>query len=77
MCSSDLVEPVLQCAQPLGVGIDNGDVVGFRRQIFSHRRTHLSRAQYDDFQITISTSNPDSNLCAAAAPRARDRYRVA
>ena len=62
------VEPVLQRAQALGVGIDDGDVVGFRGQVFGDRRTDLSRAQYNDFQSTFSTIRCDSILCASGTP---------
>jgi hypothetical protein len=48
------VQPVLQRVQAVGIGIDDGDVVGFRSQVFGDRRTDLPGAEDDNFQITIS-----------------------
>ena len=70
------IELVLQRREAFRVGIDDGDVVGLRREIFRDGGTDLPRAQYDNFQITFSRRMRDSSLCASAALRATDRARA-
>ena len=41
-----------------GVGVDDGDVVGFGYQALGHRGADLAGAQDDDFQIGIIREKP-------------------
>jgi len=44
------VEAILQFAQATGIGIDDGDVVGFGYQILGHGTADLAGAEDDDAQ---------------------------
>ena len=46
------IEAVAQGGQMVGIGVDHGDVVGFRDQIFGHRSADLSCAEKNDFHVS-------------------------
>ncbi len=46
------VKLVLQNAQPIAVGIHNGDIVVFTNEVFGQRSTNLTRAQNDNFHLS-------------------------
>ena len=48
------IEPVLQHFQPRRLGVDDGDVIGFRTQGLGDGAADLSRAEYDDFQSRLN-----------------------
>ncbi|RMS03035.1 hypothetical protein ALP75_204168 [Pseudomonas syringae pv. actinidiae] len=45
------VQAITQIAQPVAVGVDHGNVVGFARQMLGQCAAHLTGAQNDDFQL--------------------------
>jgi hypothetical protein len=48
------VETILEFFEPLGIGIDDGDVVRLGNQVFGYRRSDLARPEYDYFQRSCS-----------------------
>src|SRR5437762_11402318 len=48
------VQTVLEVAQPRGVDVHDGNVVGFGYQVFGNRRADLAGTEYHDFQGGVS-----------------------